>query len=112
VLIGDFVFDAFVGAVLAVAPGFVFLVTADGYTVGVVVVPAAFTDECHSFPVLDSAIEVVVFAVVTVVAVAAGAMGVVMGFAGHWTAAAACGDALVLDFYAGGLILLSGRDGI
>lgn len=55
---------------------------------------------------LDSAVEVVLFAAITVTAVAAGAVGLVMVLTGQWAATAVCGGALLVDFYAGGLILL------
>lgn len=55
---------------------------------------------------LDSVVELVLFALITVTAVAAGAMGVFMVLTGQWPAAAVCGGALLVDFYAGALIVL------
>lgn len=55
---------------------------------------------------IDSAVELALFALITVTAVAAGAVCLVMALAGQWTAAAVCGGALVVDFGAGALMLL------
>jgi len=56
--------------------------------------------------VIDSAVELALFALITVTAVAAGAVCLVMALAGQWTAAAVCGGALVVDLGAGALMLL------
>lgn len=55
--------------------------------------------------ILYSAFEIALFALVTVVAVTAGALAVFTGLTGHALAAQVSGLAFLLDLYAGALIL-------